>query len=85
MTLPGDSFIETGGTDKMKRGICILAAAIALCAGNPAHTAQTGIAAPCALNVPYEVRKFSSFAHPDALLDPDVLWRISPTDNAALR
>ena len=45
----------------MKRGICILAAAITLCAGLPAHAARTGIAAPCAPDIPHEVRKFPSF------------------------
>ena len=45
----------------MNRGICILAVMTALCAGQSAHAARTGIAAPCAPDVPHEVRKFPSF------------------------
>ena len=61
----------------MKRAICILMVAIALCAGLTAHAARTGIAAPCAPNVPHEVRKFPSFV--TVHLDCDrVLLEIPP-------
>jgi hypothetical protein len=50
---------------------------MALCAVQPAHAARTGIAAPCAPDVPHEVRKFPSFV--TVHLDCDrVLLEIPP-------
>lgn len=49
------------GTDSMRRTIAFLVSSIALCAALPAHAARTGIAAPCAPNVPHEVQKLPSF------------------------
>jgi len=61
----------------MQRGIWTVLMAIALCAAASAHAARTGLTAPCAPNVPHEVRKFPSFI--TVLLDCDrVLLEIPP-------
>jgi len=61
----------------MKRVTAILLVGSALCAAVPALAARTGVAAPCAPDVPHEVRRFPSFI--TMLLDCDrVLVEIPP-------